>query len=259
MRFCYEYRNSSNERCKGVVSASSKDAAYRKLKDVGIRPSRVYLAPGLFNKFLSIGFRGFFILVLLVALALLGSFVYFDEGAPAAPDRDSPIVNVFESTTRRQVIGDAVMIEKETRTGWASVFPEEGERFLASFAIPGVEAGVRNTSEEALVAALDRTVAPTEDDSIEVRQIKSIVEGMKNEMRAFLRAGGSAKEYGIRLVQRQEQEIAIYNRAANELSVMENSGVSSDDYMELWERRNNDLHRMGIRQVPLSRAMLNNR
>jgi hypothetical protein len=35
-------------------------------------------------------------------------------------------------TTRRQVIGDAFLIEKGLRTGWSDVFAHEGERFLAS-------------------------------------------------------------------------------------------------------------------------------
>ena len=48
-------------------------------------------------------------------------------------------VPTFEAEqTRRQVIGDAAVVDKGIATGWADVFAEEGERFFASFAIPGL-------------------------------------------------------------------------------------------------------------------------
>lgn len=263
MKFYYEYRNSANERCRGEISASSRDSVYRELKKLGIRPSRVELAPGFVNKLRSLGWRWLFIVILLVAVLMLG-FFSFSQGDKVRAGGESidekissaPVAAVFESMTRRQVIGDAVEIERGIRTGWANVFPEEGERFLASFAIPGVEAGVKNTDEGKLRESLDRQITLKDDDSLEARQIKSIVEGMKNELRSFVSAGGSLKEYGIRLVQRQEQEIAIYNRAVNELTVYEKSDVSPEEYMAIWEKRNMELRRMGIRQIPYSRDML---
>ena len=42
--------------------------------------------------------------------------------------------------TRRYPIGDAAIIEKGILTGWSDVFEHEGDRFLASFAVPGVKA-----------------------------------------------------------------------------------------------------------------------
>ena len=62
----------------------------------------------------------------------------------------------LDDMTRRQVIGDTAVIEKGVRVGWADVFETEGERFLASFAIPGVKAGQRSTTEQALQEALAR-------------------------------------------------------------------------------------------------------
>ena len=263
MKFNYEYQNSSNERCRGELSASSRDAVYRELKKQGIRPSRVELAPGIINKVRSLGWRWLSIIVLAVVVVVLG-FLSFSQRHKDISSVEvveetissAPVAAVFESMTRRQVIGDAVEIERGIRTGWANVFPEEGERFLASFAIPGVEAGVKNTDEVKLRESLSRQITLKDDDSLEARQIKSIVEGMKNEAREFLSAGGSLKEYGVCLVQRQEQEIAIYNRAVNELTVYEKSDISPEEYMELWEKRNMELRRMGIRQIPYSREML---
>ena len=84
--------------------------------------------------------------------------------------------------------------------------------FLASFAIPGVKAGQRNTSEKEFIAALEFRREFSSDDSLEVRQIKAMVEGMKQEARRYLAAGGTVVEYGKRLTERQDAEITIYNR-----------------------------------------------
>ena len=161
------------------------------------------------------------------------------------------IANALLAETRHQVIGDTVVIEKGIRTGWAEVFPEEGERFLASFAIPGVPAGQRNTSEEEIRAALDRRIEPTGTDGIEARQIKAMVEGMKQELRQFLTDKGTIVEYGQRLVRRQEEELGYYNRAKAEVENAHRSGVPAQQVIELWEKRNNALRRMGVKLIPL--------
>ena len=38
-----------------------------------------------------------------------------------------------------------------------------------------------------------------------------MVEGMKNEARSYIAAGGTIVEYGKRLSERQDAEIAVYN------------------------------------------------
>ena len=74
----------------------------------------------------------------------------------------------MDDTTRRQIIGDTAIIEKGIRTGWADVFDLEGERFLASFAIPGVPAGQRSTTVDEIRKALD---APWREVSDTSRQL----------------------------------------------------------------------------------------
>ena len=73
-------------------------------------------------------------------------------------------------------------------------------------------AGQRNTTEAEISAALSRKVEPKPEDSIEARQIKAMVEGMRAEARRFVSAGGAIAAYGRKLVRRQEEEIAYYNR-----------------------------------------------
>ena len=152
---------------------------------------------------------------------------------------------------RRQVIGDAAIIEKGIRNGWSDVFALEGERFLASFAIPGVKAGQRNTSEKEFSAALEFRREFSSDDSLEARQIKAMVEGMKNEARRYLAAGGTIVEYGKRLTERQDAEIAIYNRVKADLDKARKS-MTEAAFMAYWEKRNDELRNLGIKTVGLS-------
>ena len=242
MKFIYQYRTADNVRHDGVVNAADKDAAFALLKSQGIKPSRMVVAPGVFNKLFGAGKRWIAIGVLAVLVVVL---------SVALSTMKVSAVAVFDDTSRRQVIGDSAIVEKGIRTGWASVFPEEGERFLASFAIPGVPAGQRSTTETEIRQSLDRVVRPSEGDSVETRQIKAMVEGMKEELRRFIAAGGSVKAYGNRLVERQEQELGYYNRVKTEIEAAVAAKMPTEDLEALWERRNDELRQMGIKLVAM--------
>ena len=249
MKFLYTYRTQNNKQHRGVIRAASKEAAYAALKAQGIKPGHVDEAPGFFNKLFGKGKRWIVIGVLGALCLTLGvvalSYKSEVESAPVG------IANALLAETRHQVIGDTAIIEKGIRTGWAEVFPEEGERFLASFAIPGVPAGQRNTSEDEIKAALARRIEATETDGIEIRQIKAMVEGMKQELRQYLADDGTIVEYGQALVQRQEEELGYYNRAKTEIENAKRTGMNQAQLVELWEKRNNALRRMGVKLVPL--------
>ena len=161
------------------------------------------------------------------------------------------VSEAISSRVRRQLIGDQGIIEKGIRTGWSDVFEHEGERFLASFAIPGVQATVRTTNVAALEEALGRKIDAVESDGIEARQIKAMVEGMKDELHRFISAGGTIEQYGRRLIARQDDEIAIYVRACNEVDQAAKGGMPKEEVEELVDRRNEDLRRMGIRLVQM--------
>ena len=252
MKFIYEYKTKENEQRSGEFCAASRDDVYRELRKQGIKPYKVYLAPGLLNRIQSYGKRTAAIVVLGALCLVLGVVVRsFQKENTALSSSLSTLNSSFENTTRRQVIGDTAVIEKGIRTGWADVFPEEGERFLASFAIPGVPAGQRNTTEEEIKAALSRRIEPNESDGIEARQIKSMVEGMKEELRNFLQNGGTIKVFGNCLVERQETELGYYNRTKGELETMKNSGMDAKALEALWEKRNNELRQMGVKLVPM--------
>ena len=126
--------------------------------------------------------------------------------------------------------------------------PILGERFLASFAVPGVKAGQRNTTAGEIEAALARRIPAGPSDGLETRQIKAMVEGMKQEARAYLAAGGSIVGYGARLTERQDAEIAAYERAKANLERAKETmrGKALIDY---WESQNDKLRNLGIRPI----------
>lgn len=256
MKFIYSYNTKQNERREGLtISAPNRDAAFSELNRQGIRPYKLYPAPGLWNRALSLGWRGLAIIVLAVALlsALVLALFLHRDIVQLEQDEDvrEIVMGAINSKVRRQLIGDQGIIEKGIRTGWADAFEHEGERFLASFAIPGVPATVRTTNVAALEEALKRKVEPTDSDGMEVRQIKAMVEGMKDEIRRYVAAGGTIEQYGRRLVARQDSEIAIFMRTSNEIEQAVKRNLGKAEIAELVDRRNDELRRMGIKLIQM--------
>ena len=250
MRFTYQYRTSDNALHWGVIDAPDRDAVYVALRIKGIKPSRVDEAPGIFNKIFGKGKRWMAIVALSLALLVL-ICAYTKLSRTPRETISMPSALNLRDTTRRQIIGDSAIIEKGIRTGWSDVFQDEGERFLASFAVPGVPAGLRNTSEAEIRAALGRSIPPAPTDTLETSQIKAMVEGMKEELREYLAEGGTIVQYGNAIVARQEEELGYYNRAKAELDLAAKSALSDEELETMWERRNASLRRMGIRLVPM--------
>lgn len=244
MKFLYEYRTKDNVRHEGVIDAASRDAAFAALKAQGIRPGSVKEAPGFFNKLFGKGKRWIAIAVLTVAAVIAFT------SARRAKEEAKSVRSAFELQMRHQLIGDLAVIERGQKTGWADVFAHQGERFLAGYAIPGEAPAVTGVPENKLRDALGREIEIKADDSIEVRQVKSIVEGMKNEARAYLADGGTLMQYGSRLVRRQREEAELYERSKNEIETAVREKMPVRELAALWEKRNEGLRRLGIRTIP---------
>ena len=246
MKYTYAYKSSDGSRHEASMDAESREAVFEALRKKGIRPIKVIAEDGskANGEIRGVRRRVVGVAVVLAAIvAVIATSLYNRVSAPPLPE--------FESgQTRRQIIGDTAIIDKGIATGWSDVFPEEGDRFFASFAIPGVKAGQRNTTVEEIKAALDRDVEVSDSDGLEARQVKSMVAGMKAEARAYINAGGSIVDYGKRLTERQDAEIAIYERAKAEIDHARKT-MSQDDFIALWEGRNDQLRNLGIKLVPL--------
>lgn len=257
MKYAYAYKTSDGTRHEEAVDAPSREAAFAALRKRGIRPIKVVAADGSKANGEVRGGRGrAAVAAALSVVAAVGGLAYWGgtrsaasgtDGGRARQDASLPFLT---DRTRRQVIGDAAVVERGIRTGWSDVFASEGDRFLASFAIPGTKAGVRNTTEEALKRALDEPAAPSGGDALEARQIRAMVEGMKREARAYLAAGGTLVGYGRRLAERQDAEIAVLRRAEEEIREARRS-LDEAAFLRLYEQRNDELRNLGIRPVTL--------
>ena len=227
------------------MNASSREEVFETLRAKGIKAIKVVAADGSKANGEVRGVRKRAVAALVILAAVCAGVVAYIGGERTGAN----VAASFQtSETRRQVIGDMAIIEKGIRTGWADVFEREGDRFLASFAIPGVKAGQRNTSEGEIRLALEGKVEAQPTDSIEVQQIKAMVEGMKKEARQYLAAGGSLVDYGKRLVERQEAEIAIYNRVKGEIEAIRKTKAPADFEIYL-EERNDELRNLGIMPI----------
>ena len=128
MKFTYQYKTSDGVRHTGVYAASSKTAVYDELRAQGIKAFGVEPAPGIMNRIAGLlGWR-LYLVSTLVVVAVAATFAYLRERAETPVVEDS----VFLSKMRRQIIGDAGIIEAGIKNGWSDVFAEEGERFLGS-------------------------------------------------------------------------------------------------------------------------------
>ena len=261
MKYTYAYKTSDGVRHEESMDAESREAVFAALREKGIKAIKVVAADGSkangeVRGIAATGMSRPLLAAVIIGAAILAVIGTVMVGRGLRPRRGEPGVFVlpvdFDSTVRRQVIGDTAIIEKSIRTGWADVFELEGERFLASFAIPGVPAGQRSTSEEKLREALHCPPPPsTSTSSLEARQIRAMVEGMKDELRRYLAAGGTIAGYGRRLVQRQEEEIAYYNRAKAEIEAAQKAKMPAAQLNDLWEKRNESLRQMGVKLVPM--------
>jgi type II secretory pathway component PulF len=254
VKFLYEYQDKSNKRHKGTLNAPTRADAYAALKAQGIKPIHCDEAPGFFNLLFGKGKRWLAIGVLAAVCVALAIVV--GSGVLNSPQLSS-VEETINAATRRQIIGDTAIVEKGIRTGWSDVFDLEGDRFLASFAIPGVPPAVRSTTEENLREALATNSSlftlhsSLESASLEARQIRAIVAGMKREISGLLESGWTLREVGLALVQRQEREISYYERAKTEVETAAKSGTPVASVEQLLDRRNASLRKMGIRLVSM--------
>ena len=80
-------------------------------------------------------------------------------------------------------------------------------------------------------------------DTREVRELREIVCGMREEMAAYLANGnGTHRSFWRRLLERTQQEVQIYERTRRELEKETNPAV--------WEEKNEALRRLGLRTIP---------
>ena len=250
MKYTYAYKTSDGARHEATMVAKSREEAFAQLRKQGIKAIKVVAADGSKANGEVRGVRKRAVAALVAFVALGVGVIAFLSGTRTGGNSAPSEPTFTTDQDRRQIIGDAAIIEKNIRNGWTDVFELEGERFLASFAIPGVKAGQRNTSEKEFALALEAKCEIDSSDSLEARQIKAMVEGMKNVARSYIAAGGTIVEYGKRLTERQDAEIAVYNRVKADLDKAREA-MTDNEFILYWEKRNDELRNLGIKTVGL--------
>ena len=106
---------------------------------------------------------------------------------------------------------------------------------------------LQNGEAEKLQGVITGDLEVFEDDLVEHRQVKAIVNGLRRELNAYLAEGGSVYMFLERLIERQEVEAAIYRRLEAEVE----KAAGSEGLYEVWSRKNEELRSLGIRTIPL--------
>lgn len=251
MKFNYEYRTSDNVQHKGVICASSREAAYDALRAKGIKPGRLFEAPGLLNKVLGKGKR--WIAIVFFALLAAVTFFYAHETRQEVNALSYVDSNGFAvPIERRQIWGDSAVINQAASRNWRVIFPNPACRMLALFAQPGHTLGSLPRIPKGIEKDFEKALAEKEridpDDLDEYKQMRCIIEGMKSEMREYMSAGGNLKGYVHRLQQRQQEEADYLKMAHKELMREISEGKDS---MEAWQDWNRRLRTQGLPALPM--------
>ena len=254
MKYTFAYKTSDGVRHEDSLEAQSRDEVFQVLRGRGIRPIKVVAADGskANGEVRGLRKRAVFALVALAA-AIAGVIAYLGGERTGA----ATAANSEASAPRHQIYGDPVIVGALERGDFTAVLSREGDRLLAIFAQPGKLMCARGADPRRLPQAqadsfaayaatelaAEKDVQLIDEDSREAKELKQIVNGMREEMREYLANGnGTPRSFWRRLNERTAQEIQIYERTRRELE--------KETSEEVWEQKNDALRRLGLRTIP---------
>lgn len=239
MKFGYSYKTPDGVRHEEVFSAKTKEEVFASLREKGIRPIKVWPIYSRFHVRKSV-------LAIAVLIIALGISLYYSFSKNLEVSTESS-----NSSPRHQIYGDPARMEELESSGYKTVLPSPGDRFLAAYAIPGKIISQNGLIAPAKATAILKAVVNvdlliTDNDAVEVKELKRIINGMKQELRVYLSDGlGTYESYVQRLRERQEEEMRIYERVKQELETVTD--------MNIREQRNESLRAMGLKTIPRPR------
>lgn len=254
MKYTYAYKTPDGVRHEASMNASSREEVFTKLRKQGIKAIKVVAADGSKANGEVRGVRKRVVAVL-VALAAtsVGVVAYFGGTRTAAVvAADSEVFS-----PRHQIYGDPAIMEPIERGDFGDCLSVEGDRLLAIFAQPGKlmcarGSNPRHLSQEAINTfssyaekelAVEKDISISVDEPREIRELKQIVNGMREEMRQYLANGnGNPRSFWRRLNERTLSEMRIYERTKRELE--------KESSAEVWEHKNEALRKLGLRTIP---------
>ena len=257
MKYTYAYKTSDGTRHEASMEAKCREDVFATLRAKGIKAIKVVAADGSKANGEIRGVRKRVVVgTAVVAALVVGVIAFFlsesgNQGMSALPADSAP---------RHQIYGDPVIVEEFERGRFDDVFTNRLDQMLAWFAQPGklmcpkgtdprrcadeFAKAVQGPSSTAVVgspsSAVPRQPAP---DTREVRELRQIVKGMREEMAAYLANGnGTPRSFWRWLLERTAQEMQIYERTRRELENEKSASV--------WEEKNESLRRLGLRTIP---------
>lgn len=239
MKFGYSYKSSDGVRHESVFVAKTREEVFSALRVGGIKPIKVWPIYSRFHVRRSVLIIA--ALVIALVLSLYYSFLISVEN-PNIASITSP---------RHQIYGDPARMEELESSGYRTILQHPGDCFLAAYAIPGKQISKEGLispvrAKELLREIVNNDLDILDSDSTESRELKKIINGMKQELRVYLTDGvGTIESYIIRLRERQAEEMRIYERVKQELE-------SVTDF-KIREQRNDSLRAMGLKTIPRPR------
>ena len=257
MNYTYAYKTSDGARHEGSMDASSREEVFTVLRARGIRPIKVVAADGSkangekeeVRRKKEEVWRGIRLVLLVLFVLLVLVVLVFYRKAPGT-QANPP------ATPRHQIYGDPAIVGGFEHGDFGDALPRQGDRLLAWFSQPGRITCPRNTPRAelfhlgaanvaALKAVVDSDVEIAAADPREVRELKQIVNGMRQEMREYLANGnGTPRSYWRRLNERTQQEAQIYERTRREVEISP----------ETLDERNASLRKLGLPSISTPEA-----
>ena len=262
MKFTYAYKTPDGVRDEAAMNASSRDEVFEALRAKGIKAIKVVAADGSKANGEVRGLRKRAVVALVVLAAACAGVVswWWAARAGRAPYQTAATSAALPQSglsPRHQIYGDPAVMEAFERGDFGDALPRDGDRLLAVFAQPGRYMCAKGASTRYLAPmaatnfenyasrdlAVEKDIEITDADSREVRELKQIVNGMREEMREYLANGnGTPRSYWRRLNERTTSEMQIYERTRRELE--------NEKSPEVWDEKNAALRRLGLRTIP---------
>ena len=238
------------------MDAESREAVFAALRAKGIKAIKVVAADGSKANGEVRGVRKR-ILVLSALCLVLSAVVAMGVVVFALGTRHQAL-GTDAAAPRHQIYGDPAIVSAFERGEFGSALTNRADQMLAWFAQPGKLMCPKGVDPRRLAADFATTyrdmsskwreVSDTSrqlsaDDPREVRELKQIVNGMHEEIAAYLANGnGTLRSYWRRLLERTQQEMQICERTRRELENEKSEAV--------WEEKNEALRRLGLRTIP---------
>ena len=205
MKYTYAYKTPDGIRHEDSMNASSRIKAIKVVAADGSKAN---------GEVRGVRKRAVVALVALAAVCA-GVIAYISGERTGANVAANPAV----SSPRHQIYGDPAVLERFERGDFEKVLPREGDRMLAVFAQPGRFLCAKGANPRYLAAAQDAAfaayakdeLAPERDiviapeDAREIKELKQIVNGMREELRGYLPRCRSTSAHAVSLRMRNRR------------------------------------------------------